>query len=92
MTGTRLDNEEFWIVGDFAARTFARWGGDAHECYVDCSDPAGAERFNSYREAQYFCYHDEDILEWKKDQRDQKAVRPLRCHVQVSVYPPGTRP
>lgn len=92
MKKTHLDTDEFWIVGDFVAQVFARWGGDSHGCYIDCADPARAERFNSYREAQYFCFHDEDIVDWKKEQRDPKAVKPLRCRVQVAVYPPGTRP
>ena len=92
MKKTRLDTEEFWVIGDFLGKVFARWGGDYHGCYVDCSDPAGAERFDSYLEAQNYCYHDEDILGWKKRQRDPKAVKPLRCRVQVVVYRPRMKP
>ena len=92
MRKTHLDTDEFWVIGDYVARVFAEWGGDCHGCYVDSSDPASAERFDSYREAQEACFHDEDILEWKKDQRDPKAVKPLRCRVQVAVYGPGMKP
>ena len=91
MKKTRLDTSEFWVVGDLVAGVFARWGGVGHGCFIECSDPARAERFDSYREAQRFCFHDEDILEWKKDLRDPKAVKPLRCRVQVAVYPSGRR-
>lgn len=92
MNRKALNTEEFWIVGDFVAQTFARWGGDHHGCYIDCSDPAGAERFDSYLEAQNCCYHDADLVKWRKSKRDPKAVKPLRCRVQVAVYPPGARP
>lgn len=92
MKNTRLDTEEFWIVGDFVARTFAHWGGPNHQCYIDCSDPVKAERFDSYLEAQNYCYHDGNMVLWRKSQRDPKAVRPLRCRVQVAVYPPGRKP
>ena len=93
MRKEHLDTEEFWIVGDFAARVFARWGRDARGCrYVDCLDPARAERFDSYRKAQKYCCHEEDMVRWKKSQRDPKAVRPLRCRVQVVVYGPGMKP
>ena len=61
-------------------------------CYIDSSDPAEAERFDSYLEARNYCWHDEDILGWKKRQRDPKAVKPLRCRVQVVVYGPGMKP
>ena len=88
----RLDTNEFWVIGDFVAGTFATWGGRGHDCYIDGSDPAEAERFNSYKEAQNYCHHDEDILGWKKHQCDPKAVKPLRCRVQVRVYRPGERP
>lgn len=87
-----LYTSEFWVIGDFLGKAFARWGGDYHECYVDCLDPARAARFDSYREAQRFCFHDEDMARWRKSRRDPKAVRPLRCRVQVAVYPPGARP
>jgi hypothetical protein len=92
MGNTKLDTSEFWVIGDFVAQVFARWGGDIHGCYIDCADPARAERFDSYREARESCFHDVNILEWKKDQRDPKAVKPLRCRVQVAVYPSGARP
>ena len=91
MKNTRLDTEEFWIVGDFVAQVFVRWGGTGHECYVDCFDPAKAERFDTYREARKYCFHDADMVRWRKAYRDPKAVKPLRCRVQVAVYPPGTR-
>lgn len=92
MNRKALDTEEFWIVGDFVAQTFARWGGGIHDCYIDCSDPAGAERFDTYRDALQHCCHEADMVRWRKSKRDPKAVRPLRCRVQVAVYPPGTRP
>lgn len=96
MRKEHLDTEEFWIVGDFVARVFARWGGEAHRCYhgcyVDCSDPTEAERFYAYREAQKYCCHEKDMVRWRKSQRDPKAVRPLRCRVQVVVYGPGMKP
>ena len=99
MMKEHIDTEEFWIIGDFLGKVFAKWGGDGHWCYIDSSDPAKAERFDTYREAQKCCYHDEDILEWKKKkkkkkkkQRDPEAVRPLRCRVQVRVYRPGEQP
>lgn len=92
MSRKALDTSEFWIIGDFLGRVFAQWGGDYHGCIIDGSDPAEAERFDSYREAQKACFHDEDVLEWKNDQRDPRAVKPLRCRVQVAVYPPGARP
>lgn len=92
MSGERLDTEEFWIVGDFVAQVFARWGGTGHYCYVDCADPAKAERFDTYRRALKYCCHEADMVRWRKSQRDPKAVKPLRCRVQVAVYPPGSRP
>ena len=92
MRKEHLDTKEFWIVGDFAAQVFAHWGGGIHDCYIDCSDPAKAERFDTYREAQKYCCHEEDMVRWKKSQRDPKAVRPLRCRVQVVVYGPGMKP
>lgn len=92
MKKTHLDTDEFWVIGDFLGKVFARWGGDGHGCYIDCSDPARAERYDSYREALKACCRDEDILEWRRHQRDPKTVRPLRCRVQVAVYPPGARP
>lgn len=92
MRKEHLDTDEFWVIGDFLGKVFAKWGGRGHDCYIDWSDPAGAERFDSYLEAQNYCYHDEDILKWKESQNDPKAVRPLRCRVQVRVYRPGERP
>jgi hypothetical protein len=91
MRKEHLDTEEFWIIGDFLGKVFAKWGGNGHGCYIDSSDPAKAERFDSYRQARRFC-RDDDIVEWKKSQRDPKAVRPLRCRVQVVVYGPGMKP
>lgn len=92
MRKEHLDTNEFWVIGDFLGKVFAKWGGDGHGCYIDSSDPTEAERFDSYREAREYCYHDEDVAEWKKDQCDPKAVRPLRCRVQVVVYGPGMKP
>ena len=93
MSGERLDTEEFWIVGDFAARVFARWGRDARGCrYLDCLDPAQAERYDTYRDALKHCCHEAGMMRWRMSQRDPKAVKPLRCRVQVAVYPPGSRP
>lgn len=92
MNRKAISTEEFWIVGDFVAQVFARWGGDYHECYVDCSDPAGAERFDTYRDALMHCCHEADMVKWRSSKRDPKAVKPLRCRVQVAVYPPGARP
>ena len=92
MSRKTLSTEEFWIVGDFVARTFARWGGDHHGCYIDCSDPAGAEQFDTYWDALKHCCHEADMVKWRKSRRDPKAVKPLRCRVQVAVYPPGARP
>lgn len=86
------DLDEFWVIGDFLAKVFARWGGDIHGCYIDCSDPAKAERFGSYLEAQNYCWHDEDILEWKRQHGGSRFVKPLRCRFQVTVYKPGTKP
>ena len=91
MRKEHLDTDEFWVIGDFLAKTFARWGS-GHGRYIDSADPARAERFDSYLEAQNYCWHDKGILEWKKKQRDPEAVRPLRCRVQVRVYRPGERP
>lgn len=92
MKKTHLDTDEFWVIGDFLGKVFAKWGGDDHGCYIDSSDPADAERFYAYREAQRYCCHEEDMVRWKKSQRDPKAVRPLRCRVQVVVYGPGMKP
>jgi len=92
MRRTHLDTDEFWVIGDFLEKVFAKWGGSGHGCYIDSSDPAEAERFGSYLEAQNYCYHDGEVLEWKKSRRDPKAVRPLRCRVQVVVYGPGMKP
>ena len=93
MRNAQLDTEEFWIVGDFVARVFARWGRIGHGGgYLDCHDPAQAERFDTYRKALKYCCHEADMVRWRKSHRDPKAVKPLRCRVQVAVYPPGSRP
>lgn len=92
----RLDTDEFWVVGDWLGRVFARWelkdglGGTGE--FVDCRDPAEAERYKTYRQARAFILHSPAMKRWKGAQRDPKAVRPLRCRVQVRVYRPGERP
>lgn len=92
MKKTHLDTDEFWVIGDFLEKVFAKWGGDGHGCYIDSSDPAEAERFSTYREAQRFMRLDEDAAERVKEHGGRRFAKPLRCRKSVIVYPPGTRP
>lgn len=92
MKKTHLDTDEFWVIGDFLGKVFAKWGGDGHGCYIDSSDPTETEKFSSYKEARKFVNHDEDAVEWAKQHGGSRFVKPLRCRRSVVVYPPGVRP
>ena len=86
------DRDEFWVVGDFVAKTFMTWGGDHHGCYIDGADPCEAERFSSYREALKYASKRADASEWVKEHGGPRFAKPLRCRKSVVVYPPGRRP
>ena len=86
------DLDEFWVIGDFAAKAFMGWGGEWHKCYIDFGDPSKAEKFSSYREARKFMKSDDDAAKWVKDHCGSQVVKPLRCRRSVVVYPPGVRP
>lgn len=87
-----VDLDEFWVVGDFIAKAFMNWGGEHHQCYVDCGDPLRAERFSTYREARKYMKRDKDAAEWVKEHGGSRFAKPLRCCKSVVVYPPGVRP
>lgn len=84
-----VDEDEFWVVGDFLARQFMEWGGEGHMCYVDGCDPLRAERFSTWREARRFMHDDEDAAQWVADHGGPRFAKPLKCRKCVVVYPPG---
>ena len=86
------DLDEFWVIGDFVAKSFMTWGGDHHGCYIDGADPLRAERFSSYKEAMKYATKEKDAREWVKEHDGLKFAKPLRCRRSVVVYPPGRRP
>lgn len=85
------DNDEFWIIGDFEAKTYAMWGGEGHDCYIETSDPTRAETFSSYQEAKNYLRRDKDMRQWRDSMCDPEYVKPLRVRTTAKVYAPGAR-
>ena len=61
MTKEALD-DDWWVIGNIEASMYLHWKGDGISgCFVDCTDPEDAVRYDTAEEAIKAIQEDEDV-------------------------------